>query len=152
LYFGPTVAVGGIVSDDEGRILFLKRARDPGRGMLGIPGGFVDEGEDLEGAMVREVFEETKLEVIAMKYIASFPNAYHYRGLSYPVTDAFFVCQVKNLKTIHTDPSEVETHLFLDPTPKDLANLAFHSNRLAVEAFLATRLNEQKSSRRTLPP
>ena len=90
LFFGPTVAVAAIVTDREGRVLFLKRAHDPGRGLLGLPGGFVDVGEGVEEALTREVREETNLKVVGSTYIGSFPNSYAYRGLIYPVTDVFF--------------------------------------------------------------
>ncbi|MEM8733646.1 MAG: NUDIX domain-containing protein, partial [Planctomycetota bacterium] len=44
-YFGPVTAVGGIVVNEKGEMLFIRRARDPGKGKWGLPGGFVDAGE-----------------------------------------------------------------------------------------------------------
>jgi ADP-ribose pyrophosphatase YjhB (NUDIX family) len=135
-YFGPTVAVGAIVTDDAGRVLLLRRARDPGRGKLGIPGGFVDVGEGVEEAMAREVFEETQLTVQSMRYIASFPNSYAYRGLLYPVTDVFFECHVDGYDQMVPQACEIEEFFFRHPSQQDLAEMAFESNRRAIEAFL----------------
>jgi ADP-ribose pyrophosphatase YjhB (NUDIX family) len=56
------VGVGAIVTRD-GSLLMVRRAKDPGRGLWSIPGGHVEPGEYLADALVREVREETALEV-----------------------------------------------------------------------------------------
>ncbi|ANY05944.1 NUDIX hydrolase [Pseudonocardia sp. HH130630-07] len=55
--------VGGIVYDPVGRLLLVRRANDPGRGLWSVPGGRVEPGEDDHTAVVRELFEETGLTV-----------------------------------------------------------------------------------------
>ena len=139
LFFGPTVAVGAIVTDGDGRVLFLKRARDPGLGKLGLPGGFVDVGESLEEALAREVLEETNLMVSRLSYIVSFPNSYAYGGLLYPVTDVFYRCEVDSFDQLKTEITEVDEHYFRKPTNQELDSMAFKSNRLAIEKFLSSR-------------
>jgi len=138
-YFGPTVAVGAIVTDKDGQVLFLRRARDPGKGKLGLPGGFVDAGEGTEDALTREVLEEVNLNVIRMEYLASFPNEYNYRGITLPVTDVFYVCHVDSLNVLQAAQDEVEGLLFCHPTDTELNNMAFESNRLALQRFLLNR-------------
>jgi ADP-ribose pyrophosphatase YjhB (NUDIX family) len=54
---------GGLAYDDEGRLLVVQRANDPGRGLWSIPGGRVEAGEATHDAVRREVREETGLEV-----------------------------------------------------------------------------------------
>jgi len=56
----PLVGVGVAVID-QGRILLVRRANDPGRGLWAVPGGKVDMGERLTEAAAREVREETGL-------------------------------------------------------------------------------------------
>lgn len=58
----PVVGVGVAVVD-QGRVLLVKRGRDPGKGLWAVPGGKVRRGEPIAEAARREVLEETGLEV-----------------------------------------------------------------------------------------
>ncbi|WP_033295101.1 NUDIX hydrolase [Amycolatopsis jejuensis] len=55
--------VGGIVFDDQGRLLLIQRGHDPGKGLWSLPGGRVEKGETDTEAVVRELHEETGLDV-----------------------------------------------------------------------------------------
>jgi 8-oxo-dGTP diphosphatase len=55
--------VGAVVRDDAGRLLLIRRGHEPSRGLWSLPGGRVEPGETLEAAVVREVREETGLDV-----------------------------------------------------------------------------------------
>ena len=54
---------GAVIKDGTGRMLLILRGHDPGKGLWSIPGGRIDPGETSEEAVVREVREETGLEV-----------------------------------------------------------------------------------------
>ena len=58
----PIVAVGAVILDGD-RVLLVKRANEPLKGTWSLPGGAVEIGETLEAALVREVREETCLDV-----------------------------------------------------------------------------------------
>ena len=58
----PIVGVGAVIVQG-GRILLEKRKNEPGRGKWSIPGGIVELGESLEETALREVKEETGLDV-----------------------------------------------------------------------------------------
>lgn len=58
----PIVGVGAVVFDG-GRVLLVRRAHAPLKGEWNLPGGAVELGETLESALVREVTEETGLDI-----------------------------------------------------------------------------------------
>lgn len=55
--------VGGIVRDQSGRILLVRRGQEPAKGLWSIPGGRVEPGESDAAATARELREETGLDV-----------------------------------------------------------------------------------------
>lgn len=59
----PIVAVGAVILD-AGRVLLVRRGQEPLKGEWSLPGGAVEVGETLEAALVREVCEETSLDVV----------------------------------------------------------------------------------------
>ncbi len=64
IYLDPKVAAAAVVRWDDGRVILLKRAqRDRAHGLWILPGGHVDRGEVAEEAALREVAEETGLQV-----------------------------------------------------------------------------------------
>jgi ADP-ribose pyrophosphatase YjhB (NUDIX family) len=61
-YRNPTPTVDVVLQRDS-KVLMIRRKKDPFKGQLALPGGFVNEGETAEDAMRREAMEETSLEV-----------------------------------------------------------------------------------------
>lgn len=59
----PPVVGVGVAVIDQGRILLVKRGREPGKGLWAVPGGKVRWGETMTSAARREVLEETGLDV-----------------------------------------------------------------------------------------
>jgi 8-oxo-dGTP diphosphatase len=74
-YIDPKLSVIAVIPLDEG-VVMVKRAISPGKGLWVVPGGFVDSGEVVEEAVVRETWEETLLTVRPLKLlnIYSYPN------------------------------------------------------------------------------
>ncbi len=63
--------VGAIVLDDRGRLLLVRRGREPARGLWSVPGGKVEPGEAAGDALVREVLEETALSVVPDVFVGT---------------------------------------------------------------------------------
>ena len=61
--------VGAVVTDEQGRLLVIQRGHDPGAGLWSIPGGRIEPGETDAQALVRELLEETNMQVKVGKLI-----------------------------------------------------------------------------------
>ena len=64
----PYLAVSAAIFRD-GRVLIVRRARPPAHGLYTLPGGGVELGETLEQAVIREVREETALEIAPLELV-----------------------------------------------------------------------------------
>lgn len=135
-FFGPVAAVGGLIINERNELMMVRRARDPGKGKWGLPGGFVDRNETIEEALAREVLEETNLVIASANYLMSRPNEYVYGGIESPVIDLFYVCKVESLAPFRLDLEELEHHEWTRPDRAHLDEMAFESNRIAIEAWL----------------
>src|SRR5262245_36367256 len=62
-YLDPKIAVGTIIRTDTERLVLVRRAIEPGYGKWVFPGGYVDRGEPLTSAAIREAREECGLDV-----------------------------------------------------------------------------------------
>jgi ADP-ribose pyrophosphatase YjhB (NUDIX family) len=135
-HINPISAAAVILADVAGDLLLVRRARDPGKDKLGLPGGFIDLEETAEGALRREVREETGLEIEAVAYLASFPNRYVYQDIAVPVLDLFFTGQVRSFAAARP-LTEVRALEIVAPDELDLGQLAFPSNARALALYCA---------------
>jgi NAD+ diphosphatase len=135
-YRNPAVATAAIIADPGGKVLLIRRAKEPSKGKLGMPGGFVDIGETAEDGLRREVKEEVCLELQEIAFLMSYPNQYFFRGIMYPTVDFFFTASVDSF-----DPakalSEVEGLVIREPKQVNPDELAFESMRQAMRLYNA---------------
>ncbi len=131
-YFNTAVSASAFILNERGEILFIRRAKDPGKGMLATIGGFIDIGETAENALRREILEEVHLEVTQLEFLASHPNNYTYAEVTYPVLDLFFLCRISSAAQAQAG-DDVLSVVWQNAHSTDPADLAFESMR---QAFL----------------
>ena len=95
LYFNAISATVAVIMNEKGAILVARRAKEPAKGTLDLPGGFADSMETAEEAVAREVFEESGMRVADTKYLFSLPNKYIYSGFEEHTLDMFFLCRIE---------------------------------------------------------
>jgi 8-oxo-dGTP diphosphatase len=79
--------VGAVITDGAGRLLLVQRGHEPGRGLWSIPGGRVEAAETDAQALVREVREETGLEVTAGRLLGTVQRPGPAGGPGYDIRD-----------------------------------------------------------------
>ncbi|WP_206485951.1 NUDIX domain-containing protein [Thalassotalea sp. G2M2-11] len=133
-YHNIAASVAGIIACDN-KILLTKRAKAPSRGLLDLPGGFVDPNETLEQALSREVYEELGIQIQDWHYLASFPNIYTYKNTRYNTIDTFFYTQIKLAPAITLETSEVSSAHWLSITDFQIEELSFLSIQQAIQHY-----------------
>ena len=91
-YFNSSAATVAFILNEEGSLLVCRRGKNPMKGTLDLPGGFIDMFETGEQGVAREVFEETGLTVDESHYQFSLPNTYLYSEFLVHTLDMFFLC------------------------------------------------------------
>jgi len=132
-YIDPKIAVGTIIRSVGDRIVMVRRAIEPGYGKWVFPGGYVDRGEPLTIAALREAREECGLEVRLDGLI----NVYSYAGRA-PVIVVYAATAIGG--TLCADDESLEAaEMAAGDIPWD--DLAFRSTREALRDFLAGLLH-----------
>jgi NADH pyrophosphatase NudC (nudix superfamily) len=138
-YHNVAAATGCVISTGE-EILLLARDKEPARGKLDLPGGFVDPGEGVFEGLRRECREEIGWDPGPnLTLFASFPNLYPYKGIPYNTCDFFFAASAPGLRRedLSLEAGEIAEALFIKPSELNLEDLAFDSTRRAIQAYLA---------------
>lgn len=138
-YFNSSAATVAVIVNQKNELLVATRAFEPAKGTYDLPGGFVDMHESLEDAVIREVKEETALEVKEAKYLFSIPNLYLYSGFEVETADAFFLCIVEDCGKIKAedDVAKLEFIKIEDLNPE---KFGLNSIKKGVEKILTERL------------
>lgn len=97
-YFNPSSATVALILNERNELLVCRRAKEPAKGTLDLPGGFIDMSETGEEGVAREVLEETGLTVCHADYLFSLPNIYVYSGFTVHTLDLFYLCRVDDLR------------------------------------------------------
>lgn len=107
-YFNSAAAIVAVIENSKGEVLVARRAKDPAKGTLDLPGGFAGRHETIEETVRREILEETRLEIDSLKYIFSIPNIYEYSGFEVHTMDMFFECKIDDFSNIKAQDDVLE--------------------------------------------
>jgi len=135
LFINASTTVVLLLQDQKERILLTRRARDPHKGTLDLPGGFVDPLETVEQAAIREIKEELNLELTDLQYLTSTPTKYSYGGLTYYTLDLAFRGKVKSFSSIQAQ-DDVEEFIFFNLNEIDFNDFGFESVKTILKTFL----------------
>jgi 8-oxo-dGTP diphosphatase len=141
-YLDPKVVAGAIVSIDGG-ILLLRRGIEPSYGKWVFPGGYVDRGETVEDACVRETREEVNLDVAPERLV----NVYSYTGETVIII-VYAVRVVGGELRPGDEALEVKT---FRPQEIPWEALAFPSTRQAIEEYLSSLARPGSANNRPFP-
>ena len=142
-YANPCSATAAFIVNDREEMLVVRRAKEPAKGTLDLPGGFVDMDETAEEGMRREIKEETGLDVGDICYLFSSPNVYQYSGMGIHTLDMdYLICVNKaDMADIHAADDAAEA--FWIPIDKvNPADFGLTSIRNAVIRFLSETLRK----------
>jgi len=136
-YINASGAVACIIENPEREILLSRRAFDPAKGMLDLPGGFVNLDETAEDAVRREIKEELNLETTTIQYIGSSHNRYLYGDMTYFTLDLGFKCLVTDFTNMRV-ADDVDGYVFLPYHQINLQEICFPSIRKILQLYLNT--------------
>ena len=120
-YKNPKLTVDGAVLKKD-KILLIKRKNKPYKGNWALPGGFVEYGEKVEDAVIREVYEETGLKTSIKKIIGVYSDL-NRDPRGHTVTIVYLLKVTNGKLRCNDDASDAKFFNF-----KNLPDLAFDHN------------------------
>jgi 8-oxo-dGTP diphosphatase len=130
-YLDPKIAVGTIIRAGDDGVVLVRRAIEPGYGLWVFPGGYVDRGEQILSAAIREAREESGLEI----RLDGLVNIYSYTGKT-PIIVVYAATMTGG--TLCVDDECLEARVFRpSEIPWDL--LAFRSTYEGLRDYLDGR-------------
>lgn len=135
-YFNPSASCVAFIINKRGELLVCRRAKEPAKDTLDLPGGFIDMNETGEEGISREVKEETGLVVSHAKYLFSLPNTYLYSDFLVHTLDLFFLCTVKNEDEELMALDDVAESQWIPINEVNPSSFGLHSISQGVERFI----------------
>ncbi len=137
-YFNPATAVTLILENNNAEFLILTRNQDPGKGLLDLPGGFVDPFETAEFAATREIKEELNIHVEKFNYVSTAFNLYTYKNVTYQTVDICYHAHIGDAKIELNE--ENSSYSWLNKEALKNATYAFSSVSIVINDFLSQQL------------
>ncbi len=131
VYMNPAITVDGILREED-KIVLIERKNEPFKGKHALPGGFVEYGETVEEAIVREVKEETGLECVVKDMVGVYSDPKRDpRG--HTISVVFELDIVSGKLKASTDASDVGYFNI-----RELPDLAFDHDKIIQDYLLST--------------
>jgi len=129
----PLLTVDAIIQHSDGGIVLVKRGHDPFKGSWALPGGFVEVGETCENACLREIREETGLDVkiVCLMGVYSDPK----RDPRGHTVSVIYVCETVGGELVGADDAEAAKSF----TDLDNLELAFDHAKILKDSGLRSK-------------
>ena len=135
-YANPCSATAAFIVNDHQEMLVVRRGKEPAKGTLDLPGGFVDMYETVEDGMRREIKEETGLDVKDIQYLFSSPNVYEYSGMGVHTLDMDYLVRVHGDSVAVTAADDAAEAFWIPIKDVNPAEFGLDSIRNAVIRFI----------------
>jgi len=126
IYFANPKVAASVLVEQDGRVLLIRRAKDPFRGLWTLPAGFVDAEEDPARAAERECLEETGLSVLVTAVMDVIAGLEHLRGANMII---FYRAEILSGQLTAQDDADQAAFFSL----YDLPPLAFQATKRILE-------------------
>ncbi|MCA9385636.1 NUDIX domain-containing protein [Candidatus Dojkabacteria bacterium] len=126
LYFNPSPCIALVTFSPEDKLLLTRRAKNPGQGKLGLPGGFCEHNETFEQTLKREVREELSVSLSDIHYLTSKFDTYEYKGITYSTLCVIFTAKLATYE-LDSISDELDDILYYNLRDVPLEELAFAS-------------------------
>lgn len=114
------LTVDAVITAEDDKIIFIRRKNPPYQGSWALPGGFVEYGETVEEAVLREVKEETGISIEIQELL----GVYSYPGRDprgHMITVCFLALKTEGYLKADTDAAEVSSFTVHEALEMDLA-------------------------------
>ncbi|MCD6590583.1 MAG: NUDIX hydrolase [Candidatus Aenigmarchaeota archaeon] len=128
----PRLAVDGVIVSGN-KVLLIKRKFEPFAGFYALPGGFVEHGEKVEDACIREVKEETGLDIKAERLIGVYSDPD--RDPRGHIVSVVFLCKIIG-GSLKTETNETKDMKFFSRHEIRTSRLAFDHKKILKDAGL----------------
>jgi ADP-ribose pyrophosphatase YjhB (NUDIX family) len=131
-YLNPKPVQSVILFNNKNELLFVIRAFEPKKGFLDFPGGFVDEDEDFEQSIRRELKEELGIDIGEINFLSSDHDTYLFQDVNYKTMGATYYGNLPKNAELKPDDDVSGVEFYrLEDIPMD--RLAWPSMRRMIE-------------------
>lgn len=137
LYHNCAAAVAVVIRCKD-EIFFTRRNRDPQKGKLDLSGGFTDPKESAEYTCKRELEEELSIHIHPekLKFLATQPNVYHYKGIDYNTLDLFYEYEVEEKFVPKLEVSEIAAGIWYKISEIPIEEISFESQKTFFKNYI----------------